>query len=390
MADPVTILSAPIQIDIDLSAIISGASYELDPELDVRFDCQKFDVGIINRPGVIIITITPDTDLLSRTIVISTITLAITPSATIAPPVIISSSSNTIALSVSGDSWIIPGANSWIWTSGIGRITFEMDATGEMVRRPMSYNGKIYKIRKLGSSVIVYGAEGITRMNPHGVNWGSIDLSRIGLLSKGAMCGTESLHYYIDKNKSLYRLLPESFPELLDYSNVLSNLSSIIVMSYDNRSGVDAVYITDGTYGYFLNSSGLGQCPATITGVGYKTGTFYVVSPSVITNLPIQICTDIIDFGVRTEKTIMNLEFGTYVTGNLYAAIDYRWNKNDAFSTTAWQKVDSLGRVSFVVSATEFRIRAKLTTYEDIVIDYINVSGKFIHAKPIEGAAYDN
>lgn len=360
------------------------------PTNDVTFDCQAFDVGVVDNPGVLTATIDISATLLSRTIIVSTNTITITISGTFVAPVIISSGTTlSLTIAISGDPYITPSTASWIWVSKIGSISFDLDDSGEPCRFPMSYAGYIQKIKKLGSSVIIYGENGITRAIPYGVNWGTKLIHPIGIKSKNAACGTEDIHYFIDKSNILYRVILESLPEIInDYSNIFSLMNTNTVMSYDSRNKL--IYITDGNYGYTLTNNGLGQCSPTITGVGYKDNIFYVASPITIVNSPFNICTDIIDFGVRTEKTISILDFGTYITGNLYAAIDYRWNKNESFSTTDWRKVDSRGIVSFMVTATEFRIRVKLITREDIVLDYINIYGKYIKEKSIEGASSDS
>lgn len=358
-------------------------------ELDIVFDCQAYNPSLgIEYPGVITMVIAPSGAILSKWIISdTTISIVSSISGDRIVPVVIIATAIPITIDVKGTIWVLITNASWVWASRIGSMDFALDDSGETSRRPMPYGGVVYKIQKLGNTAIVYGENGITKMTPYGVNWGLENIHNIGIKGWNAICGNELKHYFIDKVGILYKLVPDEMPEKMDYSNLFSTLDQNTVMSYDER--LDIAYITDGIYGYALSASGLGECPPTITGVGYKDGAFYVTSPSTITNSPFEITTDIMDFGVRTEKTIMGLDFGIAISTDIYAAIDYRWKKSDAWSTTPWRKIDNYGKVSFTLTAIEFRIKVKLTTYEDIQLDYINVFGKFIAKKAIEGAVYD-
>lgn len=363
----------------------SEAVVEDSSPLAIEFDCQRYNVAFdIDSPGVVTITMTPSGAPLSWTSVTSTVTIEYIPSAIFSAPVLITSSTVTIPITIDASSWVTPNFASWVWAGRIGAWDFEQDDGGEASRRPMPFEGAIYRIKKLGVAAIVYGDNGVTRMTPHGVHWGIQDLHKGGVKGRTAVCGTPHKHYFIDKIGMLYKILPEQLPEKIDFSNLFFTLGTDTVLSYDDR--LDIIYITDNSVGYALTADGLGKCPANITGVGYKGGVFYITAPATITNSPLEIATDIIDFGVRTEKTINYLDFGIALSNDLYAALDYRWSKDDSWTSTSWRKVDDYGRVSFMVTATEFRIKAKLTSYEDVRMDYINIFGKYIAHKAIMSA----
>jgi hypothetical protein len=152
-----------------------------------------------------------------------------------------------------------------------------------------------------------------------------------------------------------------------------------VVLSWDSENNV--LYICDGTYGYIYSPAdeSLGTCSPLITGVNSQSGIFYAAASGTIVTPVFEICTDIFDFGTHRNKTIFELGFGTNVTGTLQAAIDYRNNFKSAFTQTSWKDVSARGAVFITALGREFRIKAKMTSYEYIEMDYITVNG-IVHA----------
>jgi hypothetical protein len=274
---------------------------------------------------------------------------------------------------------------NWVWTSHIGSFDFTHTDDGEVVKFPVPWGGYIYSIKKLGTSgVVVYGENGDTFCAPHGVFWSSRkELLRIGIKGRSAVCTSENdrQHFFIDKTGLFWILTEAVEPKMIDYSVYFNQMSSSLAMSYDISTNV--IYICDGTYGYVWSESGLGQGPVNITGVGYKSGVFYAAGNSPIVTDPFSIVTDIQDFGVRTEKTIYEIELGTTVVGDIYGCVDYRWNKAQAFTTSPWVKADRYGRIFLMITGVEFRIRIKLTVWEDIQLDYGNIRVRYDDLKPV-------
>jgi len=287
--------------------------------------------------------------------------------------------------SVNVEGIMFPPLANWVWTSHIGSFDFTHTDDGEVVKFPVPWGGYIYSIKKLGTSgVVVYGENGVTFCAPHGVYWSSRkELSRVGIKGRGSVCSSENdrQHFFIDKTGLFWILTEQVEPKMIDYSVYFGPMSSDLAMSYDNSTNV--IYICDGTYGYVWSESGLGQGPINITGVGYKSGTFYAAGNSTIVTDPFSIVTDIQDFGVRTEKTIYEIELGTTVTGDIYGCVDYRWNKAQAFTTSPWVKADRYGRIFLMITGVEFRIRIKLISWEDIQLDYGNIRVRYDDLKPV-------
>jgi hypothetical protein len=236
----------------------------------------------------------------------------------------------------------------------------------------MEWPGCVYHIGKLGDKVAVYGAGGITILKASGVHWGMDTIHKIGLKNKGAFCGTEFVHFFIDKEGRLFKLSDKL--EKLDYAEFLSPMGTT-VMSLDIEKNL--IYITDGTSGYVygIEDGSLGQCPANITGVGVQGGSLYATSYGAIVTPKFKIRTDIYDLGTRKPKTIERVEVGTDVAEHLYISVDYRKSYRDQFRKIGWFLVNPDGRAYPKCYGVEFRFWLTSSIYEYFELDYLAVRG---------------
>jgi len=263
--------------------------------------------------------------------------------------------------------------SNWVKWSNIGQMDFTIGRDNVAGERPLDFKGWVYAIKKLGSRAIAYGKNGVSALIPAGTAWGLQTVYRIGLKSKNAIAGDESIHFFIDNKDQLFSL-GESLQKL-DYSEYLSVLTNP-VLSYDLETGL--LYICDGEYGFVYNhaNKSLGTGPISITGISSQGGTLYVTSPVAIVMPTFEFCTDIYDLGTRRGKTIYSLEIGTDLGGDLQAAIDWRTDKKEAFATTNWFMVDRRGMVHIACYGKEFRFRVKTFAWEPAGLDYITVNGE--------------
>jgi hypothetical protein len=275
----------------------------------------------------------------------------------------------TVTLVLKGGITVELSKRNWVKWSNIGNLDFTIWKDNVAGERPMDWEGWVYAIKKLGKSVVVYGEEGIALLSPSSYNWGMATISGVGVRNKTAVCGTEVVHYFVDKKNRLCRMLEKL--EVLGYEEFLADLSSI-VCSYDEELG--RLYICDGVDGYVYSEhdKGFGRGPGNITGLAPG----YVAAAGAIADLPFEICTDIYDMGSRKDKTIMDVDFGFASTYPVYAAIDWRKDKAEAFRTTPWTRVNPNGKAVMPCWGREFRFRLKLDTYDaDFKLDYFKVNG---------------
>jgi len=266
-----------------------------------------------------------------------------------------------------------PSKKSWIRWSDIGNLDFTIGRSNTAGERPMDWTGLIYKIKKLGSKMIVYGANGVSIVTPHGVNYGLQTILYRGLLGRNAMAGNDFEHFFIDSLGDLYHYAEKL--ELLGYAEVLSGMDSP-VLSLDHS--INFLYICDGVSGYVysIKDKSMGEGPINITGVDYQNSNRYIAAAGDISMPVFEIWTDIIDFGIREDKTLQMIEVGTNVSNPLEASIEYINQINQSFIRLPWQQLGPNGIIHTFCHGKDFRIGLRLTEAEYLELDYISIEGR--------------
>lgn len=350
-----------------------------NPVLDTNFDCYARDRNGTAQGGVLYLTSyingawanvifnEDSTDLEMEMEIVAVLSRG---TGTVAEPA-------DITISLLPNDAYIPFASAaklnWVKWSDIGSMSFEIGRGNVAGERPLDWPGYVYDVRKLNGKVVVYGQNGVSLLIPANTVFGLNTIYPTGLKGRFAICGDDKKHFFIDRNGQLWKI--SEGMKLYDFSEYLASLNSSVVMSYDYIENV--IYMCDGFLGYVFDctTENLGKCPPNITGLSYKNGVQYVTASSVISTDPFEITTDIYDMGTRVGKTIFELEFGTDVISDLYAAIDWRRDKSAVFTSTSWHKVSPGGKARIPAYGREFRIKAKLLTYEYFELDYIKVNG---------------
>lgn len=282
-----------------------------------------------------------------------------------------------IVTKVGGDAMVNSEQSNWVGWSKIGEASFVLDLVNDAGNAPMVWPGFVYQIKKLGQNAIVYGSGGVTLMKPVSspfATFGFKEISSLGVKNKTAVAGDEFVHFYIDRIGMLHRLTNEG-SEPLGYEEFLSTLVNPVLVwdAYDRR-----LYISSATVGYVYNSSALTGGFASLSGLYRLNTSINVIGPDVVTVDPVSICTDTIDFKYRGLKSIEAIQFDVESSGALYAAIDYRYKRGEAFKTTRWTKLNSNGVAHIRTTGIEFRIRLKSIVRLNFELSYISIQYKLI------------
>ena len=374
MAISITPDAIEVSLWVGTEAWSSHTGKGRDTSLDLTYNAAHLTDGVPD--GIPVLSVTMSGSWLNILIQPDAIEISLSQSGSGFEGTLIDSSPIEITFSVPTDetSILIEAVKkNWIAWSKIGKADFTKGRDNVAGTGPMDWKGFVWAIKKHGGRVVVYGENGISIMTPAGNIWGETKIYGIGLKSRQAVAGSDSIHYFIDSKDQLFEF-GEGLKKL-NFSEFLSVLTNP-VLSLDEETGF--LYICDGTTGFIYSPgmASLGQGPPNVTGLGYQDGTQLVVSPSTISIPTAEICTDIYDFGTRQWKNIYSLEIGTDMTGTLSAAIDYRDDMTSDFSTTDWETVDERGLVFIPCSGKEFRFRLKMGSYEYTTIDYIRVDGE--------------
>lgn len=337
------------------------------------FDCQGIGADGDRGKGISTITMSSLGNMLSVFIEAPVSTITMSSIGLRVETVHIIAEVSTINVSSTFDDILIEKLkDSWIQWSQIGYADFTIGRDNTAGKMPMGWDGTVYDIRKLGKQVMVYGANGVSRMTPAGPAYGMETLYTIGVKSKNAVCGDDNTHYFIDKIGQLWQMTGSL--KKLDYSEYLSVLTSP-VMSWDNEKNL--IYICDGTNGfvYSPDSQSMGSGPESITSIRYKDGTSYVGAPSFIEMPYFELTTDIYDFGTRKEKTVFGMEVSTDLLGSLQATIEYRASYKKNLAALPWQNVTPEGKLHLPCYGVEFRFKLRSLKYEYFELDWMKVNG---------------
>lgn len=111
--------------------------------------------------------------------------------------------------------------------------------------------------------------------------------------------------------------------------------------------------------------------------------TLTLAQATVGSNVPL-IVTDVFDMGTRGIKTITAIEVGSMSEGT-EVAVDYKYEKKQAFSTSTYKAVYRNGIVFPMVSGVEFRVRVKATSRADFDVSYLGIRWKINDKRAVRG-----
>jgi hypothetical protein len=247
--------------------------------------------------------------------------------------------------------------------------------------------GDVLRVMPLGDVVVVYCENGIIALRPAQQYFGMIEISPVGIPSKGAVGGNSREHVFVDYNGELHRLGVDLKDQKLGYQEYMSLMdASNVMVSY--AGGDKEYYISDGVYGYLLTQNGLCQVHQLPTSVSFVDGQLRGVYSS-DGNTTRQVVTDLLDFGIRSFKTISVVELGVSSTAAVETAVDWRSNINGGMIRSTWLTNNPTGFVTPIVTANDFRVCVKCSADMDlryILVRVKNVDKRAMRGIPVSGA----
>lgn len=252
----------------------------------------------------------------------------------------------------------------------------------------MPFQGKIQAIRPLGDLLIVYSEEGVAAMKPivqPEPTYSIRDLKLGGIASRGAVAGNDEHHLYIDKSGMAVHITQALEIQPLGYREFFfPMLGNEITVSFSenpqNNDRFGEFYISGPDQHFGLTAQGLFEHGQVVTGAKYFQGATVGLGGELYNTDDIvgRIGQDVLDFNLPGLKTIESVRLvGRFrrVSGedrNVTVAIDYRYDESDDedWSTTSYKGINKEGMVFFPVAGVDFRLRIRITDYEDLDIDY--------------------
>lgn len=197
---------------------------------------------------------------------------------------------------------------TFIAHSNIGDVTMEPDWKNEAGFRPMKFCGNVWRVRRLGDLVAVYGSEGVAFLAPvqaPAPTFGAKEISKIKMANPAAADGGEEWHIVVDKDKALWRISQDGVEKLGYRESLESMVTEEIVVSYDSAN--DRVYIADTNRSLIMTKWGLTRCHQAPLGVAnYYSQSYFVGWEEAVDGFALAVGP--FDFGYNSLKTVYTVE----------------------------------------------------------------------------------
>ena len=262
--------------------------------------------------------------------------------------------------------WNGQGASSVGW-SKIGQADFTVGEGNVAGYRQVHWPGVVYKVRKLGNTVMVYGDNGVGMLAPKDHYFGYRPFLQIGMAGERAWTGNENVHFFVDTSRFLWKVEEGKLPQRLGYQEFFENMTaSDIVGTYDERYG--HFYFSDGNYTYGYCDNGLFQVGFKLTscyaeGI-YNIGILEVYDdPSGYGADDIVVAVDNLAPVSRGLRTLTFLELGTSVESDVYLGAGYDYGDGKGLQNTSWVRANDQGVGRVQITARDVRPRFRIKEY---------------------------
>lgn len=283
--------------------------------------------------------------------------------------------------------WHSCDSSSIVW-SKIGEANFIPSRQNEAGFRQMPQGGDVYRIRRLGDSIIIYGSRGITRMFPNQQTFGWKELSTAGICCPTAVGGDTTQHLYVDQNATLWRMVddPEVFKpkrQELGYQEFLGQMDLDNIVITFNPSNNDFC-ISDGVYSFLMSPYGLSRTHQRVSAMWADQENFFGMFTDSL-DISAKITTAPFDTGQRGSKTLFSIEAGISKGDRVHCAADWRMESLKDFRQTDWVELNPNGFAVLVITGTDLRACIKAEDYSDFHIDYLTARWKMTDLRNIRG-----
>lgn len=238
---------------------------------------------------------------------------------------------------------------SFVAWSNIGDVTMLPDWKNEAGYRPINFVEKVYRVRRLGDLVAVYGSNGVVFLS--GVaspapTLGMKEVAKIKLASMAAVDGGLRYHIAVDSSGYVWQVTQEG-AERLGYKDAMSNLTlSDVVVSYDEVNNRN--YISDGARCFLLTDAGLCEVYQIVSGAAGYYGVGYFVGDEGLETY--KMIAGPFDFGYQSLKTVYTVESDTGDEVGVQVLI------NGTYTLIKTVPLNNVGIVTPVISGKSFKI----------------------------------
>ena len=252
--------------------------------------------------------------------------------------------------------------------------------------------GIVYKVKKLGNVVVVYGNGGLCQLIP--VEEPTVTFARgpvfgVGIGSANHIAGDDNRHLYLDHNNELWLVELKAGPQKLGYKDYMEDLTNAnIRITY--APSRKRFFISDGVTGYGLTEHGLYSTNQLVCSVGDYRGKNLCGFYKDDEDYEWRIESGDVDFKQRGFKTLTNLEVGanyTKETEDIETSVKYRFSYKNSLSQTDWIIANPNGISTPMISGIDFRFLVRGADYRSAImtLDYLIARAKFSDKRNVRG-----
>lgn len=270
---------------------------------------------------------------------------------------------------------------------------------GEIGWMPMPFQGRVMELKALGNDVVAYCENGIAllyKVMSSFPTYGCKILSYTGLLSRGAVCGDESKHIFLDQQGELYTLSRDGISPLGFVDNFNTYVGGTVLINEVVKGIKKKYYLSssssiNGTY--VLTSNGMSSITNQyqITSCAFTESTLIGIfnEHNTYVRCLASFTTEPFDMGFRGIKTITRIKFGLTTGTGTYtktAIVYYKESVTDSFTSAGSFTLDEegvandirIGGVEFKVGLSVFDETNTVKGYEGFSCSYIDIDYQII------------
>lgn len=266
-------------------------------------------------------------------------------------------------------------------------ILNEILVRNEMGFMPMHWQGAVRRVLPLGNGFMVYGDNGVSYLKKAGNTFGLVDMLAHGIASRSSVGGTNSEHVFIDEAGWLWKVKADEAPRRLGFREFLIGmLDNNITISYDTIE--EDYYISDGERCFVLTrDEELFETTFLTTSLAISGGGTVGVfdRPNDNEKEYAILESDVLDFGLRSIKTIERIVVSATNTENISVRVKWRYKSSDDWSETLWYPTNYEGIAYLPVKGLEFKIGVRCIDYTKVDVDDIIIHFKTDDKRIVRG-----
>ena len=276
-------------------------------------------------------------------------------------------------------------------------VFFEFLRRNESGMAPMTFRRNVMAVKPLGPiHIVVYGEDGISLMTAYKEpypTYGITHVSDVGIAQKGAVCGDDNRHFFLDNDGELWTIGTDFIPQRIGYKDDLTDaLDETIIASWDGKH--KTAYFAWGTGGVTTNGAMITENGLSMldhskwrpTSGFYSEGAFVGIADATDeTDLSMVASTETIVLGPGLQTILFARPEGILNEAEADIHVDtwYRKRSDDSWGTTGYKDLDAEGVAHPRATGHEFQFHIQVvapgtaTVLQGVTITYQTIDKRY-------------